>query len=167
MKKIQKLVLCGIAYVVFAFSLLGQNSNLIKNPSAVSAEKWKLFSSEEGRFSICFPGSPEQTNIVVKTDAGVVRIYRFCVWPDDETEYSVNYTYYPKDSKNLTTKERFDAARATLKAHSSWRLEFEKDFIVSSCPGKEFGFAVGGKSSVSGRIRIVCGDNGLYQTQII
>jgi hypothetical protein len=95
-------------------------------------------------------------------------MFRFSVWqPDDEAEYSVVYTDYLKGSKNLTEKERFDATRATIKAHSSWRLEYEKDLTVSGRPGKEFGFAVAGKSNISGRIRAVCGDNRLFQSQII
>ena len=166
-KKIKGLASGVIIYALLVFPLFGQDNLEVKTPSAIPKENWRNYSSEEGHFSIYLPGSPEQTNIVVNTKAGDVRIFRVCVWPDDETENSINCTDYRNSPTNLTTQQRFDAARATLKAHSTWQLEYEKDITDGKCPGKEFGFAVGGKSKVSGRIRIFCGNNYLYQTQVI
>jgi len=166
-KKFKGLASGVIIYALLVFPLFGQDNSEVKTPSVIPKENWKNYSSVEGHFSICLPGSPEQTNIVVNTKVGDVRIFRVCVWPDDETEYSINCTDYRNSPTNLTPQQRFDAARATLKAHSSWQLEYEKDITLGNCPGKEFGFAVGGKSKVSGRVRIFCGNNCLYQTQVI
>ncbi|HTB83742.1 MAG TPA: hypothetical protein VK742_08815 [Candidatus Sulfotelmatobacter sp.] len=166
MEKFKQFAFVGIIYAFFVVPTFGQSTNETGNPSVIPKENWKMFSSEKLRFSICLPGLPEQTNFVVKAKLGNVTISRVIVCPDWETEYSVNFTDYRSSPTNLTSHQILEMTGDALK-RSAWKIEFEKNISINGYPGKEFGFEVGGKSRVSGFIKLFCVKGFLYEVQII
>ena len=167
-KKCVKYLAVGvIAFGVMIFSLLGQNTNTAINQSVIPKENWKKFTSAEGGFSICFPGTPEHTNYVVKTKDGDCKIFREIVPVDPGMEFSVQCADYLGNSNQISSKQQFAAARAALVTHPAWKLEYEGDFTLGTHPGKDFIFSAGEDSKIMGRMRIVCGKKYVYQTLVV
>jgi hypothetical protein len=164
-RQITKLAVVGI--LACGFSLFGQDTNTAASPSFIPKENWKTYTSAEGGFTICFPGTPEHTNLVVKTKDGDCKILREIVPVDPGMEFSVQRSDYLGDSKQISPEQRLDTARAALVSHRSWKLEYEKDFTLGTYPGKDFIFSVGEDSRILGRMRVICGKECIYQTQVI
>ena len=156
-------IACGLLY----FPLFAEDTNTVFVPSEIPKENWKAFTSADGHYSISFPGTPEHTNIVVKTKQGNCKIIRDTVPVDFGMEFSVACYNYLSDSNKITPEQRFDAVRAGFASHASWKLEYEKDFKFGNYPAKDFLFSVGEDKKILGRMRIICGKEYVYQTQVI
>jgi len=149
------------------FPLFADDTNTVFIPSEIPKENWKAFTSADGHYSISFPGTPEHTNIVVKTKQGNSKISQDIVPVDYGKEFSVAYFNYLGDINKITLEQRLDAVRAGFAAHPSWNLEYEKDLKFGKYPGKDFLFSVGEDKKNLGRMRVICGKEYGYQILVI
>jgi len=175
-KKFKTITLFGIAFLgILAFSyLLGhewKRSHSVVYPSAVPTGHWKRFTSDEGRFSIQFPGKPEITNAVldISTNYSITQPC-FFVWADRQTEYVVNYTDYPealqKNLERLGPQQQFDLSQAAV-AKRFGNILNQSDTTLGDNPGREFEFVAGGKANFSGQVRLFLVHQRLYQIMVI
>lgn len=176
LKKLQIVALIGMVFLgVLAFTLLlgheWRRSHPVVYPSVVPADQWKRFTSDEGRFSIRFPGRPEMTNVVldISTNYSITQPC-FFVWADRQTEYAVNYTDYPKalqkNLEELGPEKQFDLSQATVAA-AFGKIVNQRDIKFRDFPGREFEFVAGGKANFSGRVRLILVNDRLYQIMVI
>jgi len=88
-------------------------------PLVAGAQGWKLYTSKQGRFSIEFPGKPEET--VRKDTSGGPDVHYVTWFPNDSIGYMVDWTdlsaHYPAGTplKQLLEQSR-DAATHTIRA---------------------------------------------------
>ncbi|HXR47868.1 MAG TPA: hypothetical protein VN784_10550 [Candidatus Limnocylindrales bacterium] len=176
LKKLKIVALFGMVFVgVLAFTLLlgheWRRSHPVVYPSVVPAGQWKRFTSDEGRFSIRFPGRPETTNVVLDifTNYSITQPC-FFVWADRQTEYAVNYADYPKalqkNLEKLGPQKQFDLSQAAVAA-AFGKIVSQRDIKFRDFPGREFEFIAGGKANFSGRVRLIVVNQRLYQIMVI
>ncbi len=176
LKKLKIVALIGIVFLgVLAFTpLLGHEwirSHPAVYPSVVPAGQWKRFTSDEGRFSIRFPGRPEMTNVVINVSTNYsITQPCFFVWADRQTEYAVNYADYPKalqiNIERLGPQKQFDLSQAAVAA-AYGKIVSQRDIKFGDFPGREFEFVAGGKANFSGKVRLILVNHRLYQIIII
>jgi hypothetical protein len=172
-KKVRIVVLIGILFAIFFvvifLPLLGRawrKNHPVNYASVVPANKWKRFASDEGGFSIRFPGTPEETNVLVKVAAGEFEMPCYFVWADVQTEYAVNYVDYPRNVDKLGTEKIFDLSMASV-AGAFGKIVFYRDMSFKGYPAREFEFVAGGRANFSGRVRLILVHQRLYQILVI
>ena len=171
-KRLKVFLLAGIAAFLFIFVFLPvlghawRKKHPVNIPSVVPASQWKYFASEEGRFRVLFPGSPQETNLIINTTATNITMPCFFVWADRQTEYAVNYGDYPKALKKSSPKEQFDLSQAGM-AEKFGNVLTQRDYSFENFPARDFKFVVGGKGNFSGNVRLILVDERLYQIMVI
>jgi hypothetical protein len=75
--------------------------------------EFKPFSSKEGRFTISFPGTPEQSTRSLKSPIGdmVLQVFKVARNNDKETYTLIYYDYPPEAIKSTDPEKIFDAAQ--------------------------------------------------------
>ena len=104
--------------------------------AAAPAADWKNVKSEEGDFSIRFPGEPKPSKQEVATAAGKVTVYMLSLDTDKgKTAYMVTYNEMPlpKDGEAALDAAR-DGTLTPLKA----KVISEKKLSLAGNPGREF-----------------------------
>jgi hypothetical protein len=129
-RKAKVVALAGIAIVlVLTFAGLPLIGHAYRKhhppvyPSVVPVKDWKRFSSEQGKFSVLFPGSPEVTNAPVTTPVGSINMQTFFAWADVQPEYAVIYCDEPKETSRLYPQQQFDASQKSVAVGDSSKLE--------------------------------------------
>jgi len=171
-KRMKKFLQIGTVAFLFVFVLLPvlghvwRKRHPVNFPSVVPANQWEFFASEQGKFRVLFPGSPQETNVIINMTATNMAVPLFYVWADRQTEYAVNYVDYPKALNKLSPKEQFDIVQAGV-AEKIGNVVTQRNFIFEKFPARDFEFVVGGKGNASGKIRLVLVDERLYQIEVI
>ena len=156
-----------IVFVVIPpFTRRWYKNHAIKYAPAVPTSNWKKFSSDEGKFSVWFPGEPEETNVVISTSDINVSQPCFFVWADRQTEYAVNYCDYPKIVEKLKPEQQFDISQAGV-AKAFGQIVYQQNVKFGEYPGRDFEFVAGGKANFSGRVRLIFANGRLYQLMVI
>jgi hypothetical protein len=75
--------------------------------------EFKPFSSKEGRFTISFPGTPEQSTSTLKSPIGdmVLQVFKVARNNDKEAYTLIYYDYPPEAIKSTDPEKIFDAAQ--------------------------------------------------------
>jgi hypothetical protein len=75
--------------------------------------EFKPFSSKEGRFTISFPGTPEQSTRSLKSPIGdmVLQVFKVARNNDKEAYTLIYYDYPPEAIKSTDPEKIFDAAQ--------------------------------------------------------
>ena len=115
------------------------------------AENWQKYTSQEGHFSISFPGKPEETMEDSKNDSGIPFKIHFVTYaPSDDELYMAGWidmtTFYPKDGdmKQLLENSRDGAVKSmnatnvtTLETHLEGNPYIEFTFSAENIIGKD------------------------------
>ncbi len=161
----------GIVVFLFIFVFLpvlghfGKKWHLVNLPSVIPTNEWKNFSSQEGKFSVWFPGIPDITNVV--TSVSKVDVLQPCyfIW-NRQTEYAVGYGDWPKSLEKLKPEQIFDIDQKGV-ASDVGKIVYQKDTKFENYPVREFEYVVGGKVVYSGRVRLILVGDRLYQMIVI
>ena len=166
-KKIRIFALAIGVLLLFFFifiPLLGHigNSYLDRHPSEIPPSNWKKFSSDEGKFSVLFPGTPEEKVEPVSGSFGNAEIHYFAVWADKQTLYGINYSDSSKYLK-VNPQELFKKTQNLTVENQKGTIVFEQETTVDGFPAKEFEFIAGGKANSSFRIREILVGQRVYE----
>jgi hypothetical protein len=170
-KWIKILVSIGVVFlIVFVvippFTRRWYRNHSMKYAPPVSVSSWKKFTSAEGKFSIWFPGNPEETNIVI--EASNVRILQPCffAWADPQNEYAVNYGDYPKSLNKMKPEQQFDICQSGV-AREIGKIIYQTNLQFENYPARDLEFVAGGKANYSGRMRLILVNERIYQLVVI
>src|SRR2546423_10343172 len=80
---------------------------------AADPSDFKPFTSKEGRFTISFPGKPEQGTSAIKSPIGDMELHTFrAARGRDKESYTLTYNDYPAEAiKGISADKILDAAR--------------------------------------------------------
>jgi hypothetical protein len=111
--------------------------------------------SDAGKFTVLFPGTPEEKVQTVQGPAGRgIEAYIFIVEADKQTFYGANYGDVPTNIDLRNPEMYFDKAQ-TLAAGEKGKIMFQQDIRAGGNPGREFEFVAGSNANYSGRFRIL------------
>ena len=94
--------------------------------SAADPPEWKEFASQEGRFKVLMPGTPEQDQSETESDFGK-GVLHMNVAQADKAMYGANYCDFPAEIKNASLKQVYDSSRDGAVANMEGKLASEKD----------------------------------------
>ena len=151
----------GLACLFLCVALVGcgeGDSESANYPSIVPAKNWKRFTSEAGKFSARFPGTPEETKQIQKSPVGEVEVQMFSVNADIQTVYAVVYC----DSSKFTEPAITTNAQAFLEKSQTMTVKkqmgktvFQQEMKMANFPVREYEYVAGGKANYSVRVRLV------------
>jgi hypothetical protein len=128
--------------------------------------EWLNFESESGRFSVLFPGEPDEQVESVQTAIGVIESQFFMVTLENMA-YSVNLADYPPEMIAAgDTQQMLDGARDGAVSNVNGELLDEKELTLSGYPGREFKVKVEDEGIVV-RARIYLVNERLYVIQAL
>ncbi len=130
------------------------------------AVEWQSFESEDGRFSVSFPGTPEEQVESVTTAIGTIETQFFVVTQKDMA-YSVNLADYPPEviaAEDI--QQMLDGARDGAVSNVNGELLEEKELVLNGHPGREFKVKVEDEDIVV-RARIYLVNERLYVVQAL
>jgi hypothetical protein len=171
LKAIKVLGLVLIAFVLLALLFRPViRDEIIKNhwikfPSVIPTSEWKKFSSDEGKFSVWFPGIPDLTNDVVTVSNIDLPLPCYFIW-NRQNEYAVNYTDLPKNLEKLKPEQLLDISQKAVGIEVG-KIVYQKNIEFANYPGREFEYVVDGKVKYSGRVRLILVADRLYQMIVI
>lgn len=126
--------------------------------------EWLNFESESGRFSVLFPGAPDEQVESVQTAIGVIETQFFMVTQRD-LAYSVNLADYPPEMIAAgDTQQMLDGARDGAVSNVNGELLEEKELTLGGYPGRELKVRVEEEGIVV-RARIYLVNERLYVIQ--
>jgi hypothetical protein len=128
--------------------------------------EWQRFESEQNRFSILFPGAPQEFAESVPTEVGTIEAQSFVVQQGDGG-FAVNVVHHPPEAVSASDPQTMlDAARDRAVANVSGELLEEKDVTLGGYPGREIQVEIAdGQGMVRSRFYLV--ENRLYAVQTI
>jgi hypothetical protein len=127
---------------------------------------WATFESEDGRFSILFPGKPEEQTESVSTVIGTIETEFFMVEQRDMA-YSLNYADYPAEVVTASdVGMMLDGARMGAVANVNGELLDEKEITLDGYPGREIKVEVE-EDDIIVRACFYLAENRLYAIQAI
>lgn len=93
--------------------------------------------SEDGKFSVAFPGTPEVTNESVPTAAGNIELYNFLYEQSATMAYMVSYSDFPSDlvAQSNVTDLLAGSKEGQLGTLSGAVTDEEKEVKVGENPG--------------------------------
>jgi hypothetical protein len=97
---------------------------------------WQKFASNDGRFTVLFPGTPKNETKDVETDAGKVSVHMFYV-EYKETAYVAMYTDFPVEAKDEGIEAALDSGRDRGLEAANAQLVSEKKITLNGYPGRE------------------------------
>lgn len=153
------LILCS-GYTITPPALANQPQTTVKSI-------WQVFSSQEGGFSILFPGTPTVTKQKVKSKNGEVEVNLFTVErPQEEVKYTVAYIDYPEEyiellKRNNQVEAAIDTGKTTALENAKATLISEEKMSLEGHFGKEVNYTKPGDKIIKQRIFLV--DRRLYQ----
>ena len=131
------------------------------------AEKeWATFTSEDGGFSILFPGKPEEQIESVSTAIGTIETEFFIVEQKDRA-YSLNYADYPKEIIAASDAgSMLDGAGMGAVSNVNGELLDEKEITLDGYPGREIRIEVK-EDDIIIHARFYLVENRLYVVQAV
>jgi hypothetical protein len=122
---------------------------------------WRVFTSNEGSFTIHLPGPPSESKQRVPTAAANLDVHLFVVETKDDRAYVVSYCDLPAaEVKPGNEEKRLDLAREGAVTNSRGKLRSEKEYKVDGYPGRELEIDAD-KTQI--RMRIIVVNQRLYQ----
>lgn len=129
-------------------------------------EEWATFESEEGRFSILFPGEPKEQTESVSTAIGTIETEFFMVEQKDMA-YSLNYADYPADIVAASDAGMMlNGARMGAVSNVNGELLDEKEITLDGYPGREIRIEID-EDDIIVRARFYLVENRLYVVQAL
>jgi hypothetical protein len=126
----------------------------------------KPFTSNEGRFTISFPGRPDESTSTLKSPIGDMVLHVFKVAPNhdkkDKESYTLVYYDYPAEAIKSTAAEKiFDAAQQGGLDELHWKLLKKTDVVTTdkAPASRDLEIAVQG---VTNYARMILVENRLY-----
>jgi hypothetical protein len=162
----QKTILACLFLCIALAGCGRKDSESVKYPSVVPPQNWKRFSSEEGKFSVRFPGAPEETKQIQKSPIGEVEERIFSVNVDIQTVYAVAYCDSSKFTEAAITKNAQDFLRKSQSitvAKQMGQTVFQQEMKISNFPAREYEYVAGGKANFSVRVRLILVGSRVYQ----
>jgi hypothetical protein len=169
-------VFAGVALVLPVFLLRPLiRHEAIKNhwityPSIIPTKNWKRFTSDEGKFSVWFPGTPEETNLFLDAPFGKVQEHIFYVNLNPENSYAVGYCNSPKFSefsKSSESKEFLKKCQEVIAEQEGRRIVYQKEIMIKNYPARDFEYVEGGKGNYSARIRYILVGDRIYAVFVV
>ena len=125
-------------------------------------KSWSEYASDDGRFSVLMPGSPDEQTQAISTPVGSIDLHIFMVEKPD-IAYMVAYSDYPQVVvEKATTDEVLEGARNGALAKIQGRLLSEDVISYDEHSGREIEFTAMDGIGL-GRAVILLADNRLYQ----
>jgi hypothetical protein len=141
---------------------------LLSGCGAASKNKaeWQRFESEENRFSVLFPGTPQEFAESVPTEAGTIEAKSFVV-QQGNMGFAVNVAHHPSEAVSASDPQTMiDTARDRAVSNVGGELLQEKDVTLDGHPGREIQVEIAeGQGMVRSRFYLV--ENRLYAVQTI
>ena len=125
------------------------------------------FTSEEGYFSISFPGEPTESSQEISTEIGPMTIVMY-TYENRNGVYLASYSDYPDEIIELSDpNEILNGAQSGAVGNVNGQLVSSKDIDIASYPGKEIVFNIPKSKRIPpggiGKAQIYLVDNRLYQ----
>lgn len=162
-----KIIPYTLAASIFLSGSLISQPTLANQPQTTVKSIWQVFSSQEGGFSILFPGSPTVTKQKIKNKTGEVEVNLFTVErPQEDVKYTVAYIDYPEEyiellKRNNQVEAAIDTGKKTALENAKGTLISEEQMSLEGHFGKEVNYTKPGDKIVKQRIFLV--DRRLYQ----
>ncbi|MFM7558847.1 hypothetical protein [Cylindrospermopsis raciborskii] len=135
--------------------------------SAQVKSVWQRFSSQEGKFSVLFPGTPRLSQQKMTSDNGELQVNLFTVnRPQEEAKYTVAYIDYPAQyiqllrSRNLV-EQAIEQGKSTALQRVRGTIVSEEKKTLGDNVGMEVDYTTPDGKVVKQRIFLV--DNRFYQ----
>jgi len=130
--------------------------------SALAADDWKDFSSPEGRFSVDFPGTPQQAKQPMQTKVGTLVARIAMLSSSNNLFYGVLYLDYPKATlEKYSADDLLEGSReSAVKRVKGGRLVGEEKISLAGNPGRQFIVEAPGDVRMTVRVYLV--NNRLY-----
>lgn len=128
-------------------------------------QAFELYQSQEGRFSVLFPGEPKRILKSVDTPAGKIDLVLYQAG-SKKTGFIVGYSDYPQEVIDKSNpRKMLDGARDGAVGNAGGELIDEIELTFQDYPGREIEVEVPGKATI--RARLILIDNRLYQVMVI
>jgi hypothetical protein len=128
--------------------------------------QWQSFDSDVGRFSVEFPGEPEEQSQSISTAVGSIETWTLMV-EEQGAGFSVSFADYPQEIIAASeTALMLDGARDGAVANISGILLEENEISLDGHPGREIEVEVK-EEDVVVRARFYLVENRLYVIQAI
>ncbi|WP_256860815.1 hypothetical protein [Cylindrospermopsis raciborskii] len=135
--------------------------------SAQVKSVWQRFSSQEGKFSVLFPGTPRPGQQKMTSDNGELQVNLFTVnRPQEEAKYTVAYIDYPAQyiqllrSRNLV-EQAIEQGKSTALQRVRGTVVSEEKKTLGDNVGIEVNYTTADGKVVKQRVFLV--DNRFYQ----
>ncbi|EFA69628.1 hypothetical protein CRC_01736 [Cylindrospermopsis raciborskii CS-505] len=128
---------------------------------------WQRFSSQEGKFSVLFPGTPRLSQQKMTSDNGELQVNLFTVnRPQEEAKYTVAYIDYPAQyiqllrSRNLV-EQAIEQGKSTALERVRGTIVSEEKKTLGDNVGIEVNYTTPAGKVVKQRVFLI--DNRFYQ----
>lgn len=126
---------------------------------------FELYRSEEGRFSVLFPGEPKKNIKLLNTIAGKIDLVMYTAG-SKKSGFVVGYADYPEEAvKDPEPQKMLDGARDGALSNVRGELVDETVLDFQGYPARELEIDVPRRGTVRARLIIV--GNRLYQMMVI
>ena len=126
--------------------------------------EWKEFASKDGRFTVLFPGTPEQSKADTESDFGKGVLHMNTVQVG-RTMFGAHYCDFPPDVKKVPLKQVYDSSRDGAAENMQGKLMSEKEVKLGDHPGREIQISVAnGRQLFRARVYLV--EQRLYQVVV-
>ncbi len=164
-------ILFLIVFVVIPpFTRRWYRNHSLKYAPPVPANSWKVFSSDEGKFSVLFPGLPKTTNILSSFSTENVESHVFYVNANVQNSFAVSYEDSPvfaKMAKLQNPQQFLEKAQAITVLNEFGKVVYQREMEFGDYPVREFEYAAGGKANYSARIREILVGERIYQIYVV
>ena len=128
-------------------------------------EEFKAYRSDEGRFSILLPGTPERTVQKVNTPVGILEFIMYQTGSDRIGFIAGYVDYPPKMFEDADIESMLNGARDGAVQNVVGELKDEKVLDFHGNPGRELEINVPNKAIIKSRIILI--GTRLYQTMAV
>lgn len=181
-KRLKIFLLVGISVFSFVFIVLPilghawRKKHQIWHPPIAPASSWKRFESNEGKFSVRFPGVPETTNILSSFSRAEdnltikVQTQIFYVNPNIQNAFVAGYSDSPiffKMAKLPDPQEFLKKSESLVVSEAKGKVVFEQESKFQDFPAREFEYAAGGKANYSVRLKYILVGGRVYEIYVV
>jgi hypothetical protein len=128
-------------------------------------KEFEEYYSADGRFSVLFPGEPEESLQSVRTAVGQINLVMLTAG-SKTSAFVVGYADYPRNVvESSDPEEMLDGARDGAVGNVGGRLTDETTLDFHGHPAREIRVEVAKKTSI--RARVILIENRLYQVMVV
>lgn len=117
-------------------------------------EKWKEFSSKDGRFRVLMPGTPAPAEVKFDSEYGPASFHMNTV-EGGESFYGAHYCDYTEAIKKVAAKRVYDSSRDGAAENMQGKVVGEGDVKLGTHAGREIRIEVDGRSLFRARVFLV------------